>query len=88
MSVMSTVKVPQIQFIAGVRGHSYCATETGTMFSAVAVMAAMKGFLGLFIPFFALLQVAPELSASFRSPRWRRVLCHRGLLHNFILRVC
>ena len=28
-----------------------------------------------------------ELSASFRSPRWRRVLCHRGLLHNELQRV-
>ena len=27
-----------------------------------------------------------ELSASFRSPRWRRVLCHRGLLHNYFQR--
>ena len=32
--------------------------------------------------------LSPELSASFRSPRWRRVLWHRGLLHNFMLRVC
>ena len=37
------------------------------------------GFFGGFSAFFALLRVIPELSASFRSPRWRRVLCHRGL---------
>ena len=29
-----------------------------------------------------------ELSASFRSPRWRRVLCHRGLLHNETVARC
>ena len=46
------------------------------------------GFFGGFSAFFALLWVVPELSASFWSPRWRRVLCHRGLLHNFMLRVC
>ena len=38
--------------------------------------------------FFALLQVVPELSASFWSPRWRRVLCHRGLLHNETVATC
>ena len=54
--LLLTVKVPQVQFIAGVRGHSCCATETGTQLSAVAVMAAMKVFLP-FRPFFALLQV-------------------------------
>ena len=35
-----------------------------------ALRAAMKGFFGLFRPFFALFRVVPELSASFRSPRW------------------
>ena len=54
---LRTGKVPQIQFIAGVRGRSCCATETGTQFSAVAVVAAMKGFSRSFRPFFALLQV-------------------------------
>ena len=47
-----------------------------------------EGFFQPFWPFFALLWVVPELSAIFRSPRWRRVLCHRGLLHKFILRAC
>ena len=42
--LLLTVKVPQIQFIAGIFGHSCCATETGTQLSAVAVVAAMKGF--------------------------------------------
>ena len=54
------------------------ATETGTWLSAVAVMAAMMGFWAVFPLFLALLQVVPELNASFRSPRWRRVPCHRG----------
>ena len=37
------------------------------------------GVFGGFDAFFALLRVIPELSASFWSPRRRRVLCHRGL---------
>ena len=37
------------------------------------------GVFGGFSAFFALLRIVPELSASFWSPRWRRVLCHRGL---------
>ena len=37
------------------------------------------GVFGGFSAFFALLRIVPELSAIFRSPRWRRVLCHRGL---------
>ena len=41
---------------------------------------AVVGFFRGFSAFFALLRVVPELSASFRSPR--------GLLHNFMLRVC
>ena len=41
---LRTVKVPQIKLIAGVFGHSCCATEMGTQLSAVAVMSAMKGF--------------------------------------------
>ena len=51
-------------------------------------MAARRfdGSFGLFGLFFALLRVLPELSAIFRSPRWRRVLCHRGLLHNELQR--
>ena len=47
-----------------------------------------EGFFCLFWSFFALLQVVPELSASFWSPRWRRVLCHRGLpctIHRMLL---
>ena len=51
------LEVPQIQFIAGVSGHSCCATETGTQLSAVAVMRAMKGFSELFWTFFALHQI-------------------------------
>ena len=37
-----------------------------------------------FSAFQAIFRAPPglELSASFQSPRWRRVLFHRGLLHN------
>ena len=45
----------------------------------LAVIWRWEGFLGGSDAFFALLRVVPELSASFWSPRWRRVLCHRGL---------
>ena len=55
--LLLTVKVPQIRFIAGVRGHSCCATETGTQLSAVAVMAAMKVF--FFRPFSAIFRAPP-----------------------------
>ena len=71
--------------------HARFALEIWTLFLRMAVfMAAWRfdGFFRPFWPFFALLRVLPELSAIFRSPRWRRVLCHRGLLHNFILRAC
>ena len=40
--------------------------------------------------FFRIFRAPPgclELSASFRNPRWRRVLRHRGPLHNFFFRV-
>ena len=37
--------------------------------------------------FFALRPFARTLSAFFRSPRWRRVLGHRGLLHDALQRV-
>ena len=42
---------------------SQLATETGCF----PQLGAMKGFFGLFRPFFALLPFVPELSASFRS---------------------
>ena len=44
----------------------------------LAVLWRWEGFLGGSDAFFALFRVIPELSASFWSPRWRRVLCHRG----------
>ena len=56
--------------------------------SIILVMAAMNVVFRGFSAFFALLRVVPELSASFRSPRWRRVLCHRGLLHNETVATC
>ena len=52
--VSSTVEVPQIQFTARVRGHSCCATETGTQLPAVVGMAAVKGFSGFYRIFRAL----------------------------------
>ena len=45
--VLLTVEVPQIQFIAGVRGHSCCATETGTMFFSSGGYGGEEGFFGL-----------------------------------------
>ena len=57
VGVSPTVEVPQIQFIAGVSGHSCCITETGTQLPAVAGVAAVKGFLAFFSAFFALFQV-------------------------------
>ena len=46
-----------IQLIACFRGHSSCATQTGTMLPAFLLMAAMMGFLTLFASFFALLRL-------------------------------
>ena len=46
-----------IQFIACFRGHSSCATQTGTMLPAFFLMAAMMGFLTHFASFFALLRL-------------------------------
>ena len=55
---VATVQVPQIQFIAGVSGHS-CLLETGTG------MAAMNGFFGFFQAIFCAPPDCLELSASF-----------------------
>ena len=57
------------------------ATETGTL-------SAGRVFWASFLAIFRAPPGCLELSACFRSPRWRRVLCHRGLLHIFILRTC
>ena len=71
--VSRAVKVPQIQFHRRNWWTFQFATETGmhsancaagSLVRRVAVEAAMLGW-----AFFALLQVVPELSASFRSPR-------------------
>ena len=45
----------------------------------LAVTWRWDGVCGGFDAFFELFRIVPELSASFWSPRWRRVLCHRGL---------
>ena len=77
VGVSPTVEVPQIQFIAGVSGHSCCATETGTQLSAG--YSGDEWFFGLFHVIFRAPPVRLELSARFR----RRVLCHRWApLHN------
>ena len=52
----------------------------------VVLWRQWRGF-SAFLAIFRAPPVVPELSASFRSPRWRRVLRRRGLLHNFMLRV-
>ena len=62
---VSQLEVPQIQLIAGVSGRPSC-NRDGCAFS---VVTAMNGLFSAFWPFFALLRVVPELSASFRSPR-------------------
>ena len=66
------------------RGHS-CRNRDG---SAPSVYGGDEGFFRGFSAFFALLRVVPELSASFRSPRRRRVLRRRGLLHNETVAAC
>ena len=43
-ATVATVAVPQIQFIARVRGQSSCATEKGTRLSAVVVVPVISGF--------------------------------------------
>ena len=47
---LATVKVPQIQLIAGSQWALQFATDTGTLFCVG--MAAVKGFSALFRPFF------------------------------------
>ena len=54
------------------------ATEMGTRLLAVVVMAAMKGF-SAFVGHFSRSSRLSGVERQFRSPRWRRVLCHRGL---------
>ena len=76
------LEVPQTQFIARVRGHSSCATETVPMLSAVLVMAAMKGIFCLVGPFFALLRVVLELSDSFEPSMMKSSSSSRAPLHN------
>ena len=77
---VATVEVPQIQFIARVSGHS-SSQQRG-------YSGGDEGFFGFCLSHFRAPLGCLELSASFRGPRWRIVLCHRGLLHNFILSTC
>ena len=58
-----SLEVPQIQFIARVRGHSSC-TET-VAFSSVA----MKGFFRLFLAIFRAPPVCPGVERQLGSPR-------------------
>ena len=72
-------RIPHI-FIVLVVPASLCSShlKIWTLF-LFAVIWRWDGVFGGCDAFFALLRVVPELSASFWSPRWRRVLCHRGL---------
>ena len=76
---VATVEVPQIQFIARVRGQSSCATGNGTRLSAFLVLAAMKGVFDAFCVIFRAPPVVPELSASFSSFRALTTVSARGL---------
>ena len=62
------LEVPQTQFIARVRGHSSCTTETVTMLSAVLGMEAMKGF-SAFWSMFRAPPGCPGVERQFLSPR-------------------
>ena len=74
-SCLATVEVHQIQFIAGVSGH-YSSQQRRALFQWG--MAAMRGFWAFFDTIFRAPPGCLELSASFWSPRWRRVLRRRG----------
>ena len=47
-----------------------------------------EGIFDAFCVIFRAPPVVPELSASFRSPRWPTVVGHRGLLHNETVATC
>ena len=66
------------------RGQTSCATGHGTRLSAMVVYVAMSGFFDAFCVIFRAPPVVPELSASFWSPRRRRVLRCRGLPCQFM----
>ena len=69
--VRVSLEVPQIQFIARVRGHSSCAVT-------VFLHVAMKGF-SVFLAIFRAPPVCPRVERQLGSPRRRRVLRRRGL---------
>ena len=66
-ATVATVAVTQIQVIARVRGQSSCATENGTRFFAVAVLAALEGFFSAVDAIFRAPPVVPDLSISLRA---------------------
>ena len=75
-ATVATEEVPQIQFIAGVRGQSSCATENGTRLSEVVVMAEMKVFFGL-------APRCPGVERQFLEPSMAKIsLPSRAPLHN------
>ena len=79
-SFSSTVEVPQTRSSQSLWTFC-CATEKGS----TSMRTGFGGdalFLAHFAPFFALLRVVPELSASFSSPRRRRVLHCRAPFAN------
>ena len=86
--VSSTVEVPQIHFTARVVDIPVVQQRRVRCYPAWLVMAAMKGFFDAFCVLFRAPPAVPESSASFRSPRAPTPVSARGLLHNFMLRVC
>ena len=89
--VSRDVEMPQIQFIAPFEDFQLCNRDGFSVMHWVAFFGGYggdeRGF-GDFFAFFALLRDVPESSASFRSPRALTPVSARGLLHNFMLRVC
>ena len=86
-SGLQTVEVPQNQFIACFCGHSCYATVLGTQLLQLRY-GSDDGFFDAFCVIFRAPPFVPELSASFWSPRALTPVSARGLLHNFMLRVC
>ena len=62
------VKVPQIQFIASLCGHSCCATQTGATLPAFPFMASMNGFFSMIFRIFGALQGYPGVDRQFSEP--------------------
>ena len=68
--------VPDVQNTFG--GAADAVLRAGTLMAVCMAMERLMGFSRIFRIFCAP-PSCPGECASFRSPRWRRVLCHRGL---------